>query len=68
MLTLVVGFVLGVVACGLGVVTLPKLKALVAALKAKFSKKDDVVVPQVTVPTSTPVVEVAPSAPTDSAV
>jgi hypothetical protein len=56
------GVAVGVVLAGLGVVTLPKLLAWVQSLKAKFAKKSDDVVPQVTVPASTPAVEVTPTA------
>jgi len=63
MFNILFGVAVGVVLAGLGVVTLPKLLAWVKSLKAKFAKKtDDVVVPQVTVPASTPAVEVTPTA------
>jgi hypothetical protein len=54
MLTLIFGVVLGVVLCGLGIVTLPKLKTLLAAIKAKFAKAPVVAATVTTPPTLTP--------------
>lgn len=54
MLNLLIGVVLGVVLCGLGVLTLPKLLTLAGSLKAKFLSKVVSPTPAVTEITTPP--------------